>query len=638
MPGVIAQVPKLRFLNSSGSPLAGGTLTVYSAGTTTLATTYQDEALSIANTNPITLDGVGACVVWLDSTKSYKLVLADSAGAVQWTQDNIVGGGVDTSIELAAPAIQAATDQAEASATAAEASRDAIDNRIYPSASATDPTSRPDGSAVQSGDMYFNSSSSLWMRFNGATWQASDIDTANLAAPGGSALVGTVASGTGAVARTAQAKLRDVVSVRDFGAVCDGATDDTVALAAAIAAYPNGHIQGYGDCLVTATLNLNGFAGIIDGLKLKAGADGITVLQSTTNMWGAKLIDVHIDGNGHAGVTACDFERFQAQGAAFVRPYITQCENGIIFRSLCWDLKVDCPEIFDVTNPIIVMDGTDSIQINHPRIDTFGAASVGIDILTGTPNAVTAVQVLNGLVQNGGTGIRDAGVGTQIIGTYFERCTEADISLVSGSRNFASYNTSHFAVAGAVAYKGRNADSARIHAPIMGSSQRATGLFDFDGSNTNCYADYNTGATAFNDPIGIVTGLGMLPTEAGGTFAPTVVGTGSAGVGTYTKQVGRWRRIGKRAFLEVVVAWTAHTGTGNTAVTGFPLDLAPTLTPEHQRFPVWLGMAFTGPVTAMYFNTETMLSVIQTDTAGADSLLTLPVSGQIMFSASYDVA
>lgn len=44
-------------------------------------------------------------------------------------------------------------------------------------------------------------------------------------------------AGTGAVSRTVQAKLRDTVSVKDFGAVGDGSTDDTTAFNDAAAAW-----------------------------------------------------------------------------------------------------------------------------------------------------------------------------------------------------------------------------------------------------------------------------------------------------------------------------------------------------------------------------------------------------------------
>ena len=60
-------------------------------------------------------------------------------------------------------------------------------------------------------------------------------DLANNTNGKGSGLIGFRPAGTGAVGRTAQDKLREVVSVRDFGAVGDGSTNDTAAIAAAIA-------------------------------------------------------------------------------------------------------------------------------------------------------------------------------------------------------------------------------------------------------------------------------------------------------------------------------------------------------------------------------------------------------------------
>lgn len=82
---------------------------------------------------------------------------------------------------------------------------------------------------------------------------------ATLASGTGSTLIGFLQAGLGAVLRTVASKLSDVVSVKDFGAVGDGVTDDTAAITAAMAHavlkkrsiyFPNG------DYKYTATLNI----------------------------------------------------------------------------------------------------------------------------------------------------------------------------------------------------------------------------------------------------------------------------------------------------------------------------------------------------------------------------------------------
>lgn len=81
---------------------------------------------------------------------------------------------------------------------------------------ASDPATDPLGNPPTVGDEYFNTTSNLLKRFNGTTWQASDINTANLAAPSGSSLVGFQPAGTGAVANTVGNILRLKVSVFNF--------------------------------------------------------------------------------------------------------------------------------------------------------------------------------------------------------------------------------------------------------------------------------------------------------------------------------------------------------------------------------------------------------------------------------------
>lgn len=54
-------------------------------------------------------------------------------------------------------------------------------------------------------------------------------------------------------------------------------------------------------------------------------------------------------------------------------------------------------------------------------------------------------------------------------------------------------------------------------------------------------------------------------------FTPTIAGTATTGVGTYTTQLGEYSRIGNIVFFEIALVWSAHTGTGNMTVKGLPI-------------------------------------------------------------------
>lgn len=82
-------VLKQRFFDSTGAPLASGSLYSYEAGTSTPQATYTDETGNATNANPVVLDSQGYADVWLDQNLAYKFILKDSSGNTIWTIDNV---------------------------------------------------------------------------------------------------------------------------------------------------------------------------------------------------------------------------------------------------------------------------------------------------------------------------------------------------------------------------------------------------------------------------------------------------------------------------------------------------------------------------------------------------------------------
>lgn len=82
--------PNIQFNSQTGIPLAGGFLYFYITGTSTLAITYSDAALTQPNTNPIVLNSAGyAGSIFLDPVQLYKVTLTDSNNIQQWSLDPV---------------------------------------------------------------------------------------------------------------------------------------------------------------------------------------------------------------------------------------------------------------------------------------------------------------------------------------------------------------------------------------------------------------------------------------------------------------------------------------------------------------------------------------------------------------------
>jgi hypothetical protein len=117
---------------------------------------------------------------------------------------------------------------------------------------------------------------------------------------------GFLQSGTGAVARTLPSKMRETVSVKDFGAVGDGTNDDTLAIQAAINYLQNGSggrlVFPVGTYYITATLTLGNATG--------SGSPNNTLAPVSLEGLGA------VSGVGYASPSNCAIIKSNVAGPA----------------------------------------------------------------------------------------------------------------------------------------------------------------------------------------------------------------------------------------------------------------------------------------------------------------------------------
>jgi hypothetical protein len=118
--------------------------------------------------------------------------------------------------------------------------------------------------------------------------------------------LGFLPAGTGATTRTIQAKLRDTVSVKDFGAVGDGVADDTAAIQAAIAAASQISFAAGGNYRITASILIDKTI-FIDGNGATITADSSVLeavkIGSVTLVDRGCLRDIKIAKAAYSGAT-----------------------------------------------------------------------------------------------------------------------------------------------------------------------------------------------------------------------------------------------------------------------------------------------------------------------------------------------
>lgn len=456
----------------------------------------------------------------------------------------------------------------------------------------------------------------------------------------GSSQVGFVASGTGATLRTVQAKLRDVVNVKDFGAVGDGVTDDTTAIQNALNSGAGLVIAPAGTYKVTS-LNVPSYT-VLSG----AGKNSTVISCSTssggitfTNTIDAGLCNLQVSASAAAYAVHVVSSSTYSMRPIFENLFVSGFSSSGI--GIFFDVQGANPIYFPRLYNLDVDGGSPAPSVGTRIGVAFGGAGSTVTV-GGEFFGARITNTLFGISHNKSDSVM--GFGVQLDGQTNGASGGVGLLFTSGGGGYNKYFGTRFESTAVDVFVSFNAGSSdNFVEGVMGGATPSK-IQDAGVRNSWSGSDGSGGLIdRQTDPVNLVNGIQLaggtrLSNYVEGVFTPVVVGGSTAGTATYSYQTGEYTRIGNKVFFSASISFSGHTGTGAMNITGLPI------TPKIVANMRWTcslnvqSMSFTGPsVYASIFGGDSTIYCSQTTAAGVASAIPIAASGALFVTGFYEV-
>lgn len=379
-------------------------------------------------------------------------------------------------------------------------------------------------------------------------------------------LVSYTPAGAGAVERTVEGKLRESVSIKDFGAVGDGTTDDTAAIQAALTAGVRVYVPP-GTYKVTGALSVSSSAGAPRSLILHGDSTasviafsggGYLSLSKSNYTSDFVLRDLSFTSDGNAATKVVfNVARGEVRNCTF-NGFVLGLEVNQAYQLIQHNTFISCTTgIKNIDRASVPGSYYNANAISN---NFFASCGTGVALQHTTAAGGVGSTVITPvyLHQNTFEGCSTAGIrlswasGVTIDCGYFEN---TPINIYADNftqslmvQNVLSHPTeitiklddSHASVFGGRCknFALTNASTLRQIAPFGGA---------LEGTSVDATSRYTT-----------------LETEV--AYTPTITGSGVAGTTTYSVQVGRYVRQGSLVHVTFNVGYTATTGSGDLLI------------------------------------------------------------------------